>query len=377
MRLSIFSVSTLTGLLFCIQSVFAYDIYLTRHFEKQSQGKDPALTEQGIERANELATLLSSAGLKQVYSTDYRRTKMTAMPFVQKSGIDLQSYNPRELSVFAEQIKSVNQNSLIVGHSNTTPMLIHLLGGNAQSIDESEYGDLYKLTVDGDKVTTEIIHVPPVANRITTALKTRPITSHSSTLRMLFNGAEVGYSTHEFVQQGDIIKAIEYTSIPAMKIDATITLLFDAASLKTQSMRMTGTMGAPVDVDLKLAGEKVSGYSEMARQTYKPQGKIVIDRAWSKHTYKRTTVLMNMPHIQYSSTPSYFNWYNGYDDETKKITIQKTGEMTITVPAGTFQTDVVEVIGGAPSQVYYQDKLSYRVVKIDIPGMPWVYEKVE
>lgn len=377
MRPAIFSLFLSLLLPVIFQSAMAYDLYLTRHFEKQSGGKDPELTELGAERAAALAILLKDAHIKQVYSTDYNRTQMTATPVAQMLKIDITSYNPRELESFAKSILSTKQNTLIVGHSNTTPMLVHLLGGQAQSIDESEYGDLFKISIEENKVSTEIVKVPPISIRNTQAISVKPIKTHKTKLRMMFNGEEVGYAVHEFVVDGGKVRATEHTSIPAMKIDATIELHFDAETLETEKMQMTGAMGAPVDIEIEGTNVRVSGHSSMARQAFKPQGKILIDQALAQHTYERTTVLMNMPHIAYSSDPQLINWFNAYDNEVKKIAIRKTGEKHVTVPAGSFSTDIVEVVGGAPSQIYYLDADSSAVIKIEIPGMPWVYEKTE
>lgn len=371
------SLSLLILLIVDIQAASAYDLYLSRHYEKQADSKDPELTALGIERSGELAILLNSAGIKQVFSTDYKRTQMTAIPTAERLKLGVTSYNPRELEKFAQQLLSAKQNSLVIGHSNTTPMLVHLLGGQAQSIDESEYGDLFKISINDDEVNTQVIQVPPIKNRSTSALKVKSINSHTAKLRMLFNGKEVGFSSHEYIVEGGNVRATEYTSIPAMKIDATIDISYDATSLMMKKMLMTGTMGAPVDIKVKGSEGIVSGYSSMARQAFKPQGKITLDRKLAPHTYERTTVLMNMPHLEYSSSPQTINWLNAYDNEVKKITIRKIDEKEITVPAGTYMTDVVEVVGGAPSQLYYLDVSSSAVVKIEIPGMPWVYEKIE
>lgn len=358
-------------------AVFGYDIYLVRHFEKQKAQKDPDLTTLGKERAKALATLAQKMAVGHIFSTDYNRTKGTAKPISESAELPIQIYDPRALEAFADQLKKLKQNALVVGHSNTTPMLVHLLGGNAQSIDESEYGDLYKLSIDGAKVSTSISQVPPLEKRVTNALRMKPMGDSSARLRMLFNGKEVGFATHQFVKQGQAFKAVEHTSIPDMNIEAIIELIYDPSDLRAKSLKMTGSMGSPVDIALEFNGVQVKGHSLMGRQPYKPQGKISIERVLPAHTYERSAILLNMHNIDYSQQRSVVNWYNGYDDEIKKISIQKIGEENIIVPAGTFSTDKVEVIGGAPSQIYYLDRNTSAVVKIEVPGMPWVYEKVE
>lgn len=129
--------------------------YFVRHFEKQ-QGDDPHLTEQGQNRAVSLAKYFTNQELTQVYSTAYNRTKQTAKPVAAALDIKVKSYNPRELTLFAAELKKQDK-VLVVGHSNTTPQLLELMGGDKVSIAESEYGTLYILQKqDGDLKTSQV-----------------------------------------------------------------------------------------------------------------------------------------------------------------------------------------------------------------------------
>ncbi|GAB2700806.1 histidine phosphatase family protein [Aliiglaciecola sp. 3_MG-2023] len=139
---------------------YCYDLYLVRHFEKQAGGTDPGLTQQGQRRANKLAEYLLPKNIQYIYSTKYHRTKQSARPFAQESGLNIQFYSPKQLAVFAEKIKSLQSNALIVGHSNTTPTLISLLGGVAEKIDEDEYGELFILQISDDSVKTKSVLIP-------------------------------------------------------------------------------------------------------------------------------------------------------------------------------------------------------------------------
>tara|TARA_R110002167_G_scaffold342797_1_gene551642 strand:- start:3437 stop:3655 length:219 start_codon:yes stop_codon:yes gene_type:complete len=69
------------------------------------------------------------------------------------------TYNPSQLSEFAEQLKSLNF-VLVVGHSNTTPELLELMGGEAIHMEESDYGVLYMLRKQGSEFTTQSILIP-------------------------------------------------------------------------------------------------------------------------------------------------------------------------------------------------------------------------
>jgi broad specificity phosphatase PhoE len=117
--------------------------YFVRHFEKQV-GDNPSLTEVGKDRAEALAAFFSDKSLTHIFSTNYNRTLETATPVSELKSVEIKNYNPRNLGEFASKIKALNQ-VLVVGHSNTTPELLRLMGGAYITIAESEYGTIYVL----------------------------------------------------------------------------------------------------------------------------------------------------------------------------------------------------------------------------------------
>ena len=121
--------------------------YLVRHAEKAA-GPDPTLTEAGQARAIALAETLRHADIDTVYSSDYKRTRETAAPIADMLAVEVQLYDPDHLEALASRLKKTGGRALVVGHSNTTPRLVWLLGGEPGSpIDEaSEYDRLYVVT---------------------------------------------------------------------------------------------------------------------------------------------------------------------------------------------------------------------------------------
>jgi len=138
-------------------------IFLTRHAEKQNDGThDPSLTKTGYQRAKNLITLLKNRNVTQIYSTDYKRTKQTASPLAENVNLTIKIYDPKNLKSFAQQVLLSQENVLIVGHSNTTPALVELLGGGLQNdMTESDYGLVYELEIHGSKVTTHLLKTFP------------------------------------------------------------------------------------------------------------------------------------------------------------------------------------------------------------------------
>jgi phosphohistidine phosphatase SixA len=125
------------------ESVF----FLVRHAEKADQEDDPPLTDQGQRRARSLANLLSDAGIETVYSSDTLRTRDTAAPIAADLGLDIDIYDPHDLVELAAMLLGSPGRYLVVGHSNTTPELAGLLGGEpGPAIEDSEYDRLYVLT---------------------------------------------------------------------------------------------------------------------------------------------------------------------------------------------------------------------------------------
>jgi phosphohistidine phosphatase SixA len=135
-------------------------IYLVRHAEKASSGKDSELTEGGRERALTLARTLSDAGIDTIYSTDFKRTRDTAAPLAERLGLEIRIYDWDALEALATNLQCAGGRHLVVGHSDTTPQLVGMLGGEpGPAVDErGEYDRLYVVTVGPDgTVTTTLL----------------------------------------------------------------------------------------------------------------------------------------------------------------------------------------------------------------------------
>jgi broad specificity phosphatase PhoE len=163
----------LTGLLWCALPVDAGGaadvepgeaqptvVYLLRHAETDKESaverKDPHLEERGRERAVSLARLLVDGGITTLYTSDFRRTRQTIGPLGYLLGLDPQVYDARDLPGIAEILRSRPGRHVVVGHSNTTPRLVELLGGEpGPPIDDAtEFDRLYILVLDGTRTTT-------------------------------------------------------------------------------------------------------------------------------------------------------------------------------------------------------------------------------
>ena len=131
-------------------------VIVVRHAEKGADDpRDPTLSDAGRARADALAATLAGAGLDAAYTTQYRRTQLTAAPAAKAAGIDVQvrPVDARNAATYdadlLREIRALPAGStvLVVGHSNTVPALVKAFGGTGQpEMPESEF-DRYSVVV--------------------------------------------------------------------------------------------------------------------------------------------------------------------------------------------------------------------------------------
>jgi 2,3-bisphosphoglycerate-dependent phosphoglycerate mutase len=140
--------------------------YIVRHAEKETSTangtmtSDVPLSNAGKQRAEALKELLQKKNIKHVFSTNYIRTKSTAQPLVDVIHIPIQIYDPKDPQ-FVSKLKAINENVLIVGHSNTVDDLVNELTGKKEiqgDLPDSAYGDLFVVKKKGKRITFERKH---------------------------------------------------------------------------------------------------------------------------------------------------------------------------------------------------------------------------
>ncbi len=135
--------------------------YLIRHAEKDRSDKtnrNPNLTEAGLKRAENWATHFKDVKFDMVYSTDYNRTKETAMPSADANSVELEFYNPSDMQIEKFMEATKGKTVLIVGHSNTTPSFTNGLLGEEkyEGIADDNNSNLYIVTVTKDSKTSKV-----------------------------------------------------------------------------------------------------------------------------------------------------------------------------------------------------------------------------
>jgi phosphohistidine phosphatase SixA len=140
----------------------ATTVFLIRHAEEaDAPPEDPPLNEKGILRARELSRMLAGAGVKAIYTSQFLRTKQTGEHLAKQLGVavtplslKMSPSNPRQVSEqsIAEIVNKIYERpgdaALVVGHSNTVPEVIKMLGGDVvPKIDEKRFDDLFIVTI--------------------------------------------------------------------------------------------------------------------------------------------------------------------------------------------------------------------------------------
>jgi 2,3-bisphosphoglycerate-dependent phosphoglycerate mutase len=140
---------------------------LLRHAEKDTSTAgsaqmtaDPPLTAKGKERAARLLQELKAYQPDAIYSTNYIRTRSTVQPLAEKFGMNIETYDPKNLKAFAESLLAGKAGTTIVaGHSNTTPALVNLLIGENRyaPLDDSVYNQYWIITITAGKPEAKVV----------------------------------------------------------------------------------------------------------------------------------------------------------------------------------------------------------------------------
>ena len=112
----------------------------------------------GVEHDEVGATLgpdLSRARLgRDIYSSEFRRTRDTIAPLGSKLGLKTTIIPARDMAGLVAKLRSdhVGEAVIVSGHSNTLPAIISALGvAEKISMTEADYDGLYFVTLGGDE----------------------------------------------------------------------------------------------------------------------------------------------------------------------------------------------------------------------------------
>lgn len=146
-RLSIPSAALALALSITPAPAFAQKaIVVVRHAEKVDQSTDPALSPQGTARAEALAKALAAMNVKAVYVTQYQRTALTAAPLMKAASLQPIQVHSDATAELVERMKKDHPGDVVltVGHSNSVPRILKLLGATETiELGDSDYDNLF------------------------------------------------------------------------------------------------------------------------------------------------------------------------------------------------------------------------------------------
>lgn len=139
--------------------------YFIRHAEKDRsnpEDKDPALTEEGKERAEKWVEVFRDIPLDLVYSSDYKRTRQTSAPVAEDHNLEVEIYDPG--NVYDDDFKDRTEGKtvLVVGHSNTNPHFVNKIIGEEkyENIPDDENGSLFiVIQLPNGKTTSKVLYI--------------------------------------------------------------------------------------------------------------------------------------------------------------------------------------------------------------------------
>lgn len=138
-------------------------IWVVRHAEKDTSDpkeKDPDLSPEGKERAEALAKYLKGEKLDSIFSTNYKRTKLTGYPTADKIGLAIKTYDATKQKVFADGLmkNAKGKKMLIIGHSNTVQEILVAFGATkpVKDLTDDDYDYIFMLTIKGDKKEVKV-----------------------------------------------------------------------------------------------------------------------------------------------------------------------------------------------------------------------------
>ncbi|MBI5471581.1 MAG: histidine phosphatase family protein [Ignavibacteriae bacterium] len=124
-------------------------IIFVRHGERLNNTDTTSLSVPGLQRAAALRHVLDSTAISRIFVTEKRRTKQTAQPTAAAHSLTPIEIPEAETPRLVDSLRAhLGQTMLVVGHSNTVPQAIELLGVSPPpTIGGTEFDKLFILSL--------------------------------------------------------------------------------------------------------------------------------------------------------------------------------------------------------------------------------------
>jgi phosphohistidine phosphatase SixA len=148
-------------------------LLMVRHGEKADDGTpDPPLTERGLARAACLAELLDGFAPTHLFTTHYQRTRATLEPLAAVTHLSPTIIDAKDDARWRQALDELPPGSraIVVGHSNTLPAWVAVLGSGLPDLDAE--GNIPHDTYD--RLIHVVVHGPGQATSYVTTYCTTP-----------------------------------------------------------------------------------------------------------------------------------------------------------------------------------------------------------
>jgi phosphohistidine phosphatase SixA len=132
--------------------------YIVRHAEKRlNEGDNPALTQQGMKRAQDLNTYFGNNKPNKIFVSTFLRTQLTAAPTATAAVITpviIKQNNTDSLNLFILGLHLIDRKKvLVVSHTDAIPKIIKgLCNVDIVPIAENDYDNLYIIRLKKKKL---------------------------------------------------------------------------------------------------------------------------------------------------------------------------------------------------------------------------------
>lgn len=127
-------------------------IVLVRHAEKVDETPTATLSPAGLARAERLAEVLAAFGVRRIFATEYQRTQQTAGPLARKIGLNTTIVAAKEHLALVQKLRALPREdaALVVGHSDTLPLLVKELGVTEPvTVAAGDFGNIFVIVPRG------------------------------------------------------------------------------------------------------------------------------------------------------------------------------------------------------------------------------------
>ena len=229
--------------------------------------------------------------------------------------------------------------------------------------------------VDGKPLTADDLQ--PKAGVPT--LDRAQLVTRTDSFQVIVQGRPLGAMTTAAHVAADSVVYVENTSIGGGMMQQTTTVRLNPADLSVTQVDQTGsTQGQPSDIHLRYAAGRVQGKSTTPQASGTPQT-IQIDTSLAVGTYDDNALNLILPALPLAAGKTFnLSVFESGKGQTRVIQVKVSDGGTVTVPAGTFPTYRLDLSGGqVPVAMFVAQETPRRIVKIELIGVPFVFELVK